>query len=134
MGAPKTLGEQMEIDNPRVIAYLGNLKESDIGKKVQGLRLSDGSIELKGCELIGFKYLSAKKQHIYLFGSRDGFTAYVWVDPGGRPLPVPADQSGSPGEDARILSGDVYTYPVVEGGDGLVIFSGATPAWFRQLK
>ncbi len=132
--APKTLGEQMEIDNPRAITYLATLKDSDVGKKVKGVKLSDGTVELKGAEYLGSKHLTAKKQHIYLFRDEDGVRAYVWVDTGGKPLKVPPDKSGSPGEGAYILSGDIYTYPIVEPGDGLVILSGATPEWFAQQK
>lgn len=134
LSAPKTLGEQMAVDNPRVIEFLGKLAESDIGKKVKGVKLSDGSVELKGGEYLGSKHLTAKKQHIYLFRNADGVRAYVWVDIGGKPLPIPEDKSGSPGENAYILSGDIYTFPVVEGGDGLVILPGATPEWFAKLK
>lgn len=132
--APKTLGEQMEIDNPRVLTYLASLKDSDIGQKVKGVKLSDGTLELKGSELLGFKRLSAKKQHIYLFKSEDGVVAYVWIDTGGKSLTIPVDKSGSPGENAHILSGDTYTYPIVEGGDGVVILTGATPEWFQKQK
>ena len=124
----------MDLDNPRVITYLSKLKESDVGKKVKGIKLSDGTVELKGSEYLGYKHLTDKKQHIYLFRDEDGVRAYAWVDTGGKPLAVPPDKSGSPGEGAYILSGDIYTYPVVEGGDGLVILSGATPEWFAKLK
>ena len=132
--APKTLAEQMEIDNPKVITFLSTLKESDVGKKVRGVKLSDGTWALKGSELLGVKHLTAKKQHIYLFRDEDGVTAYAWVDTGGKSLDIPKDKSGSPGEDASILSGDIYTYPIIEGGDGLVILYGATPEWFQKLK
>lgn len=132
--APKTLGEQMEIDNPKVLSYLATLKDSDVGKKVKGVKLSDGTLELKGSQFLGSKHITAKKQHVYLFKSEDGVVAYAWVDTGGKALTIPIDKSGSPGESAYILSGDIYTFPVVEGGDGLVILSGATPEWFQKLK
>lgn len=131
---PRSLGEQMEVDNPKVISYLGTLKESDVGKKVKGVKLSDGSVVLKGSELLGIKHLAARRQHIYLFRDSDGVSAFVWIDKGGKTLPIPKDKAGPAGEDAHILSGDIYTYPVVEGGDGLVILTGATPDWFEKLK
>ena len=123
----------MAVDNPKVMAYLGTLKDSDVGKKVKGVKISDGTVELKGSEYLGSKHLAAKKQHIFLFRNSDGTSAYVWVDKGGKPLDIPVDKS-SPGENAYIISGDIYTYPVVEGGDGLVILSGATLEWFKKQK
>jgi hypothetical protein len=132
--APKTLAEQMEIDNPRVVTFLAKLKESDVGKRVKGVKLSDGSVELKGSEFLGSKHIAAKKQHIYLFRDEDGVRAYAWVDTGGKALSIPVDKSGSSGENASILSGDIYTYPLVEAGDGLVILWGATPEWLAKVK
>jgi hypothetical protein len=37
---PETLGEQLALDNPRVIKYLKGLTSSDIGKKLKGIKLS----------------------------------------------------------------------------------------------
>ncbi len=105
---PKTLGEQMEIDNPRAITYLATLKDSDVGKKVKGVKLSDRStVELKGAEYHGSKHLPAKKQHIYLFRDEDGVRAYVWIDAGGKQLKVPPDKSAFP---ARALLHSLRRY------------------------
>lgn len=131
--APKDLGEQLDRDNPKLIAYLVTLGARDINTPGAGVRLYDG-VELKDAIFLGSKHLPAKKQHIYLFKTTDGYRAYAWVDTGGTALSIPPDRSGSPGEDAYVLSGDIYTYPEVHPGDGVVILSGATPKWLAAQK
>ncbi len=131
--APKDLGQQLDRDNPKLITYLSALKVKNLNRPVSGVRLYDG-VELKGAVLLGFTHLGGKRQHIYLFQTKDGYRAYVWVDTGGKALPVPPGRGGSPGEGASVLSGDVYTFTEVHPGDGVVILSGATPQWLAAQK
>jgi hypothetical protein len=130
----RTLGEQLAIDNPKVVAYLEKLTDSDVGKKVKGVRLSDGSIELKGCVFLGSHVNTAKKQHIYTFRSDGHEVSYIWIDKGGSSLAVPPDPNDESGENASILSGDVFTSPRVEPGDGVIILYGGTLKWVAAQK
>ncbi len=132
--APQTLGEQMERDNPAMIAYLQKLTDADVGKKLKGTKLSDGAVELKGSTYLGSLINTAKKQHIYTFRT-DGFElSYVWIDKGGKSLTIPHDLNDPSGEHAGILSGDIYTYPIVEPGDGVVVLYGGTLKWLNAQK
>ncbi len=131
--APQSIGEQLERDNPRMIAYLESLGDADRGRTVSGVALSDGTKELRGSTFVGSRILKNRRQHIYLFRTEGDFRAYVWVAAGGKPLVIPPDRSGSPGENAYLLSGDIYTFGEVHADDGLVVLTGASPAWMAAL-
>lgn len=126
---PRDLGEQLEIDNPRVIRYLSSLSEGHKGKTLAGVRLSDGAMALDGARLVDFAYLPGKRQHIYLFNTEYGYSAYVWIDKGGKSLNIPPDGTG---ESAHVLSGDIFTFTEMGPEDGLVVLSEATPGWFKR--
>jgi len=130
----RTLGDQLAIDNPKVISYLEKLADADIGKKVKGVRLSDGSVELKGCVFLGSYVNAAKKQHFYTFRSEGHEASYIWIDKGGSPLNVPPDPNDSSGENASLLSGDIFTAPRVDPGDGVIILYGGTLKWVAAQK
>lgn len=133
--AAQTLAEQMALDNPAVIAYLGKLDDGDVGSKLKGVRLSDGTVELKGCTFLGSHIDPSRKQHIYTFRCDGHEISYVWIDKGGKSLSIPPDPADSnSSERASILSGDIYTYPIVEPGDGIVILYGGTMKWLKALK
>ena len=131
---PQTLGEQMARDNPTMIAYLQKLTDADIGQKLKGVRLSDGTVELKGSTYLGSFTNTAKKQHIYTFRSDGAEVSYVWIDKGGTALVIPADPKDKSGENAAILSGDIYTFPEVGAADGVVILYGGTLKWLNMQK
>jgi hypothetical protein len=128
---PRTIGDQLASDNPRVIAYLSKLTPADHGKAIDGVRLSDGSNDLRGHIFLGSRIDRARGWHIYLFEDDGSTGAFAWVDAGGKPLPIPLD--GSQGESAAVLSGDIYTFTEVGPDDGVVILYGATPAWLKTL-
>ena len=131
---PKTLDEQLDRDNPKIIAYLSGLASTDIGKSGKGIRLSDGSVELKDATYLGSKHIASKKQHIFVFRTSDGEHAYVWVDKGGTPLSIPPVKEGSTSEHAYVLSGDIYTFTEVHPGDGVVIIEAGDSAWMKRQK
>lgn len=131
-GEPKTLEEQLARDNPKVITYLQSLKPEQKNKAVSGVRLSDGTMELKGYVFLGSRHIEAKKQHIFLFKGEGSYRAYAWIDQGGRRLSIPADKSDSAGENAYVLSGDIFTFAEMTPEDGLVVLAGANPAWLEK--
>lgn len=131
---PASLGEQLNQDNPAVILYLEKLTPEKIGKKLKGLKLSDGTVEFKGATFVGMRVIPAKKQHIYVIRDKDGERAYVWIDKDGKDLKVPKPQGDDSGENAYVLSGDIYTFADVAADDGVVILSGGTLAWMNSLR
>lgn len=130
--APKTLQEQLDRDNPKVIAYLSGLTADGIGKAGKGIRLSDGSTALKDEVFLGSRHIAGKKQHIYVFRSTEGEHAYVWIEKGGVSLVIPPVPRGSSGEHAYGLSGDIYTFTEVHPGDGVVIIAAGDLAWMKR--
>jgi hypothetical protein len=131
---PASIGEQLSQDNPAVISYLEKLAPEKIGKKLKGLKLSDGTVEFKGATFVGMRVIPAKKQHIYVVRDKDGERAYVWIDKGGKDLVIPKAAGDDSGENAYVLSGDIYTFGDVAAGDGIVILSGGTLAWMNSLR
>jgi hypothetical protein len=130
---PESLGEQLSQDNPAVISYLEKLVPEKIGKKLKGLKLSDGTVEFKGATFVGMRVVPEKKQHIYVIRDKDGERAYVWIDKEGKALKIPKPAGDDSGENAYVLSGDIYTFADVAAGDGIVILSGGTLAWMNSL-
>ena len=128
---PASIGEQLSQDNPAVISYLEKLAPEKIGKKLKGLKLSDGTVEFKGATFVGMRLVPEKKQHIYVVRDKDGERAYIWIDKGGRELKIPKPPGDDSGENAYVLSGDIYTFGNVAAGDGIVILSGGTLAWMN---
>lgn len=131
---PKTLDEQLDRDNPKVVAYLARLTPGDIGKAGKGIGLSDGTTVLKNATYLGSKHLAVKRQHIYVFRTENGEHAYVWVDTGGAALSIPPVKRDTSGEHAYVLSGDIYTFTEVHPGDGVVVLEGGDSAWLAQQK
>src|SRR6478735_7502702 len=86
---PASLGEQLSQDNPAVVSYLEKLTPEKIGKKLKGLKLSDGSVEFKGATFVGMRVIPTKRQHIYVIRDEEGERAFVWIDKGGKDLKIP---------------------------------------------
>jgi hypothetical protein len=131
---PETLGEQLALDNPRVIKYLKGLTSSDIGKKLKGIKLSDGSIDLRNH--IFLETINSAKNNftVYVFRNKAKRVAYAWVESNGRPLPIPACPSNYEDEGQYVLSGDIYTWKEVQPGDGVVIIECVTNKWINEIK
>jgi hypothetical protein len=131
---PQTLGDQLALDNPRVIKYLNGLNKSDIGKKLKGVKLSDRSIILKNHILLETINSKKNKFTVYIFRNKAKMVAYAWVKPDGKSLPVPSCPSNSDEEGQYVLSGDIYTWKDVQPGDGIVIMECVTRKWIDEIK
>ncbi len=132
--APQTLDEELAIDNQRVIKYLHSLKPSDAGSKLKGVKLSDGSTALKGYVFIECVKSAKNKSTVYIFRSKKKMIAYGWVEPKGKPLPIPACDSNYGEEGQYVLSGDVYTWQEINPGDGVVVMECVTDKWINEIK
>jgi hypothetical protein len=131
---PKTLDEQLALDNPRVIKYLKGLTKSDIGKKLKGITLSDKSIALKNHIFLETISSTKNKFSVYIFRNESIKIAYTWVEPNGLPIPIPSCPPNYQGEGQYILSDDVYTWKEVQPGDGVVIIECVTDKWIDEIK
>ena len=70
----------LKCNNPRVIEFLTGLSSKDIGKKLKGVRLTDGSVELQGYTFLGEAKGIAKGVHLYIFKLKKQREAYIWTD------------------------------------------------------
>jgi hypothetical protein len=131
---PKTLEEQLALDNPRVIKYLQSLNASDSGKKLKGIRLSDGSISLKNYVFIETINSAKNKFNVYVFRYNRRKIAYAWVESDGKSLPIPSCPSNYEEEGQYVLSGDIYTWTDIQPGDGVVIIECVTDKWINEIK
>lgn len=131
---PQTLEEQLAIDNPKVIKYLQALKASDAGKKLKGIKLSDGNIILKDYVYLEKIRSSKNKFTVYLFQDGTKKIAYAWVETNGKPLPIPPCPPDYKEEGQYGLSGDIYTWKDVQPGHGVVIIECVTNNWINEIK
>lgn len=130
------LGDWLQINNPRVIKYLTNLKPSDIGKEVAGIELSDGSVVLADYKYLGAATGLGKGVHVQLFSYKGKQYAYIWIDPTGEKLPLPDCSVLDPeitGNGSYVLSGDIYTWKYVRPGDGVVFNVCPRKSWFTAI-
>jgi hypothetical protein len=131
---PETLDEQLALDNPHVIKYLKGLTSADIGKKLKGIKLSDRSITLKNHIFLETIRSTKNKFTVYIFRNKAKKVAYAWVEPNGRPLPIPSCPPNYEEEGQYVLSGDIYTWKNVQPGDGVVIIECVTEKWINEIK
>ena len=131
---PKTLEEQLALDNPRVINYLQSLNASDTGKKLKGIKLSDGSIVLKNYVFLETINSTKDKFTVYVFRYKTKRIAYAWVESDGKSLPIPSCPSNYEEEGQYVLSGDTYTWRDMQPGDGVVIMECVTDKWINEIK
>jgi hypothetical protein len=131
---PETLGEQLDLDNPRVIKYLNALSVTDIGKKLKGIKLSDRSIAIKNHIYLEKIHSTKNKFTVYIFRNKAKKVAYAWVESNGQPLPIPPCPANSKEEGQYVLSGDIYTWQDVHPGDGVVILECVTTKWINEIK
>ncbi|MBI4844081.1 MAG: hypothetical protein HY809_07155 [Nitrospirae bacterium] len=131
---PETLKGQLALDNPRVINYLKSLDTSDAGEKLQGIKLSDGSVTLENHVFLETIRSTKKKFSVYLFRIGAKTVAYTWVEPNGKPLFIPPCPSDYGDEGQYVLSGDVYTWKDVQPGDGIIIIECVTDKWINEIK
>jgi len=121
----------------RIMKYLASLSDDQLGKKLEGVRLRDGSFALAGHTLLHRVILPAKHAHVYVL--RKGSLAmgipigHAWVEPKGKPIPISAIPPGEPRE-AAYNAGEVYTFAEIQPGDGLVELSYPTEEWVKSLQ
>ena len=142
------LGAWLQCNNPKAIRYLSRLTADDVGTALAGVKLSDGSFRAKGYRLLGLPTGLGRGVHVILVRrakpskspevagdefAPGGEGAFVWVEPGGVPLPLPT--CGGPAyESAYVLSGDVYTWKAVQPDHGVVEVGCVDPAWTRKVQ
>jgi hypothetical protein len=129
--------DEIGANSPRIIRYLQSLSDADLGKKLAGVRLPDGSTVLAGHTLLHRIELPSRRAHVYVF--RTGSlaigmpTARTWVEPKGKLLPIPPVARGDQRESAY-LDGEVYTYSDVHPGDGVVEIAFPSETWIKSLQ
>jgi len=124
----------LDTDNIRMIALLRGMSDSRIGEKIPGLTLQDGTLTLKDATFLGSFIVPTKKQHIYTFKTGGRQNSYVWIEPGGVPLAVPPAPKNNFREFAYSLSGDVYRFPEIRPGAGVIVLPGGSKKWLQQVK
>jgi len=131
----KHLGEMLDRDNPRVMAYLESLSHENIDSAIKGIELCDGSNPLKDLVYQG-RIVSLPEWHIFLFyfKKENRNVAFAWVEKGGKALWIPSNVNGpNYGEHAYVLSYDVYTYSRVQPGEDVVIINYPHGDWIAWL-
>ncbi len=130
---PASIGEQLSQDNPAVISYLEKLAPEKIGKKLKGIKLSGRLGRVQGRYIRGYA-CRPREETAHLRRPRQGRRTRLRLDrkrrKGTQDSEAPGDDSG---ENAYVLSGDIYTFGDVAPGDGIVILSGGTLAWMNSL-
>jgi hypothetical protein len=121
----------------RIMQYLNTLTDADLGKKLKGVRLSDGKVALAGHTLLHRIKLTSNRAHVHVL--RDGSvamgmpTAHAWVEPDGTLLALPDIPAGEPRETAYSM-GEVFTSADIHPGDGLIEISCPTEEWIKSLQ
>ncbi len=131
---PKTLEDQLALDNQKVIKYLQSLKASDTGKTLKGIKLSDRNVILKDHVFLERIFSAKNEFHVYLFRDGSKIVAYAWVDTNGKPLPIPPCPPNSEEEGQYVLSSDIYTWKDVQPEHGIVIMKCVTNKWINEIK
>jgi len=136
----ENLGDWLSENNPIVIKYLTSLSDSRQGQPVQGVRLSDGSYELKDYQYLGRIINEATKSYVYILKTpKFGYVAYIWVATDGRPLTLPArckepdSNFAYPGWSGAVLSGDSYTYNIVQPNNEIVTTHCLKKEWLSRV-
>lgn len=124
----------LDTDNIRMIALLRGMTDSRVGEKIPGLTLQDGTLMLKDAIFLGSLILPARKQHIYTFRTGGRQNSFVWIEPGGTPLSIPPAPQNHFHEFAYTLAGDVYKFPEVHPGAGVIVVPGGSKKWLEKLK
>jgi hypothetical protein len=130
ISAEDTLGEWLSANQPRVRTYLNGLTKQQVGAKLTGVDLSDGSTQLNN----SFRYLAnlsdlSRGLHAYKFSYEyEGASYevhYLWLDRGVKELSLSKfpECNGKwiePGGFA-VLSGDQYTYSSLFPSEDIVV-------------
>lgn len=136
------LGEWLSTYNPKVVSYLEDLSDDQIGKSLKGVAIDDlkdtviddDKLELHGAVYLGKTSGTPEGAYIYLFNVGGAKVAYAWVDENGRSLTLPRCEDKHPFENVTVLSGDVYTWKELQPGDGPVIVYCPSEQWSQMVE
>ena len=124
----------LNCNNPKVIKYLTALTKKDIGKVLNGVRLTDGSMTLKGRTFLGEAKGIGQGVHLYIFKINKNREAYLWVDENGTALDLPVCPKSVSFESSYGLSGDVYTWRAAQPGHGIVQTMCIKKEWIKKIQ
>ena len=129
-GECTTLGEQLRMDESRVKEYITKVGPLE---QLSGLRLCDGSVLFEGWTLLRKAEGLEDSQSVYLFSDGEAERAVAWIEPGGKPLPVPSCPHGPSCnqmiESGTVISGDIYTWKTIRPGEEVVILWDPSSSW-----
>ena len=124
----------LNCNNPKVIKYLTALTRKDIGKILNGVRLADGSMTLKGHTFLGEAKGIGRGVHLFIFKFNKNRVAYLWVDENGTAIDLPVCPQSVSFESSYVLSGDVYTWKAAQPGHGVVQTMCIKKEWIKKIK
>jgi len=121
----QSLAESLQRDDAIVTAYLESLGPGDLGQPLTGVHLGDGRLVLADHRFFGRLRHPARGSHVYRLRSGRGADRVdvhvIWIDADGEALtPECKGEWVRPGA-FSVLSTDVYTWPSIRPGDGVVI-------------
>jgi hypothetical protein len=117
--------ERLKEDTRIVVGYLKSLKDEQIGKEIEGVKLTNNAYWLKSYTYLGKEVDENSFIHIFKFRFvDDGQTVeknIIWIDSAGKPAKIkpPECPSGLPpwGNYFFQLQGDLYPYPIIQPGN-----------------
>ena len=121
-------------NNPKVIEYIKTLTKKDIGKVLDGARLTDGTMTLKGHTFIGEAKDIGRGVHLFIFKYMKNQVAYLWVDEKGTAIDLPVCPQSVSFESSYVLSGDVYTWKAAQPGHGVVQTMCVKKEWIKKIR
>ena len=123
------LGEWLKCNNPVVIKYLDNLTKNDIGRIINGVKLSDGVNKLSGYKYLGKNRNTPHGVNLHMFQSKSGKVAYLWVENKAKEFPLPQCGNGELPLSPYALSGDMYTWKSAQPGHGVIVVHCPPAEW-----
>ena len=133
-GCDRNVDAFLKCNDPIVMKYLSTLTDSDIGKVLNGVQLTDGRIKIRGYKFIGRAKGVAKGIHLYVFERKNLHYAYMWSDKNADELLLPKCPQSISFESAYVLSGDVYTYKYLQPGEGIVFTMCVNDSWLKLIN
>lgn len=128
------LDEYLNCNNQRVMKYLTALTKKDVGKVIDGVRLTDGDTVLKGHTFLGEAKGMGKGVRLFIFKYKRNHVAYLWVEQNGAEFDLPDCPKSVSDESAYVLSGDVYTWKAAHPGDGVIETPCVKEEWLKKAN
>lgn len=128
------LSKWLKCNNPKVIKYLSSLDENSRGQILNGVLLTDGTMELRDFKFLGKTKDFGKGLHLYIFEYNKRLMAYLWIDKDGDELPLPECSKEISFESAYVLSGDVHTWKAAQPEHGVVKIMCVPDSWLRKAN